>query len=109
MEQAVKRRIFRSREFWQAEIEKFQSSGQSISDYCRDNGFALSTFTRKVKIFASNKTILAKSSKNKPSFIEVKPAIASTLRLNFPSGISIDIPETYNTSQLNKIIELCRS
>ena len=104
-----KKRTYRKKEFWQAEIEKFRFSGQSMSDYCRENNLATSTFTRKLQILDGDKTIPAKPTKNKPSFIEVKTAAMSTLRVNLPTGISIDVPEAYSTSQLSRIIELCRS
>lgn len=109
MEQAGKKRIFRSRQFWQAEIGKFRSGGQVMSDYCRDNGFALSTFTRKLKILGGENLVSSKSVKHKPSFIEVRTAAPSMLRLNLPSGISIEVPESYNPDHLAQVVAICNA
>ena len=78
MIQGSKKRMYRSKKFWLSEIEKFRLSDQSMSDYCRENNLATSTFTRKLQILG-DKTIPAKPAKSKSSFIEVKSTALSML------------------------------
>ena len=108
MSRTGKRRLFRSKEFWRAEIDKFRLSGQSISDYCREHHLATSTFARKLKILGSDLDVPAQTAKHPPSFIEVRTHALSLLRINLPSGISIDVPEACDLVQLDKVIALCR-
>ncbi|MBN2842977.1 MAG: hypothetical protein JXM68_07795 [Sedimentisphaerales bacterium] len=103
-----KKRVYRKKEFWLGEIERFRGSGLSFSDYCRENDLATSTFSRKLQILGGD-TPDCKTSGKQPAFIEVKTTALSALRLNFPSGISIDVPGACDTVMLGKIIDICRS
>ncbi len=108
MSRTGKRRLFRSKEFWQAEINQFRLSGQSLSDYCREHHLAISTFARKLKILDGDLGVPAQTATRPPSFIEVRTRASSLLRINLPTGISIDVPETCDLAQLDKVIVLCR-
>ena len=102
------KRVYRKKEFWLVEIERFRGSGLSFSDYCRENNLATSTFSRKLQILGGDAPD-RKASNEQPSFIEVRTNTASVLKLNLPTGISIEVPESYDTSQLGQIIALCNA
>ena len=113
MELAVKKRIYRTRDFWLGEIERFRGSGLGFSEYCRERNLATSTFSRKLQILDGETPNHTNPSRppisNQPSFVEVRTNPTSALKLNLPTGISIEVPESFDIARLGQIITLCNT
>ncbi len=106
-----KKRVYRTKGFWLGEIERFRGSGVSLSDYCRDRNLATSTFSRKLQVLGdetpSHTTPGYQPTSQQPAFIEVRTNSTSALKLNLPTGISIEVPESFDIIRLGQIITLC--
>lgn len=101
-----KQRVYRKKEFWLAEIQRFRGSGLSFSDYCRQHKLASSTFSRKLQMLGGDIPVRKPSAKQ-PAFIEVRTNSMPTLKLNLPTGISIEVCESFDIVRLGQIITLC--
>jgi hypothetical protein len=105
--------------FWREEMERFSASGQSMTAYCRARGFALSTFSINRKKLANASGSVGKlqsaikAGKSRPvSFIELQPMSqlsAEPLRIILASGITLEVPQSYNPEHLAQILVLCRA
>lgn len=83
-------RIFRNQEQWQAIIEKQQTSGLTIIDYCRENQLSTSSFyaTRKKLKSTSNNFVHAKVTQQVELITQQQPIELSLgqAKLTFPSN-----------------------
>lgn len=131
MSDAVTGRVCRDESFWQAELDKLNASGLGITEYCRRNGLANSTFSRKRQILTGVVPVPrkkpgmnpgdqkpAKARRGRPSgsrsaaFIELKPSAlfaSESLRIILPTGITLEVPDRYKPEQLAQVLALCRA
>ncbi|MBI9019024.1 MAG: hypothetical protein JEZ07_17370 [Phycisphaerae bacterium] len=55
-----KKRVFRGKGFWLGHIDRYRTGGQRLSDYCRGNNLAISTFSRKLQVLGGDVPVQSK-------------------------------------------------
>ena len=94
------RRNHRSASQWKQIIERWQGSGLSVSQFCRDHTIPTSAFYRwKTKL-------RQQESRDPASFIQVALPVTqdATLELTFPAGHVLRFAETTNNKALVSVL-----
>ena len=103
-------RPYRSKEqarlYWQDVLERWQESGLTISQFCREHQITDSGFyTWRKKLLASSPAVEAGGSKN-ASFVQIdmQGAKQSAMTLKLTSGHTLQIANQVNTEALVKVL-----
>lgn len=92
------------RRLWKAHLDKWEESGLSQSEYCRRHNLSRHRFSYwKARI----------KPKNLPIELAQVPSEAlnigsSVLKLNFPQGVQVEIPDGFSQETLEKVLATLR-
>lgn len=95
-----------SAEFWQAHIEAWQHSGQTLQAYAQSQGLSRSTFSRWRRRLSDPSPLHSSASAPPLARVEVVTAAApaAPCRVSLPNGLSVDWPTDAPAERLAAIL-----
>ena len=105
--------------FWQRVLEAHSASGLTVKEFCENEGLAVWRFYywrkklwRSVKAPSAGQATLedqaqVKAASRFKQIAEVSPSPVE-FRIEFPDGILLHIPDRYDPSRLQQVIDLLR-
>jgi hypothetical protein len=96
-------------ERWTGRLERYETSGQTVAEFCQGEGVAVSSFYRWKNQFASEsggsyiKPTTRQPSESAPASFQavgILPAASSATTIRFPNGIEIELGSDLRVADL---------
>ena len=102
--QSTEQRLTKRQRYWFGHIQSWQSSGKTIADYSKDQGFTAQA------MYAGKKELVKKGAlprSQKPRFQRAKlvnAVVDNQWPIRLPNGLSVNFTGAVNAEELSKVI-----